>query len=73
MWKRGGSGGFGFEKTEGEELLECRKEDAGEKVWIGWIFYEWAHGHLQLFWVTDKPSRELPAFFHRVQVLREML
>lgn len=72
----GGSDGLLFSAGGGdgkEEVLEYEEEDAGEKVWKGWMVCDWAHGHPQLFWVTHALKGELPPFCHRVQIVREML
>jgi len=72
----GGSDGLLFTRGEedpNEEVLEFEEEDAGERVWKGWMVCDWAHGYPQLFWVTHKLNGELPSFCHRVQIVREML
>lgn len=69
----GGSDGLYFATDEKEEVLEFDEVDEGEKVWKGWMVCDWAHGHPQLFWMTDKLKGELPTFCHRVQIVREML
>jgi hypothetical protein len=71
--ENGSSDGLRFSTNEIGEVLEFDEEDAGEPVWKGWMVCEWAHEYPQLFWVTDKLKGELPAFCHRVQIVREML
>lgn len=49
-------------------------DEQGEgRGWRGWMVTEWANGHPQLFWVTDKLKGELPAGCERVQIIREYL
>ncbi|KAJ3128234.1 hypothetical protein HK100_009304 [Physocladia obscura] len=64
---------FSSNSETNEEVLEFEGEDAGEKVWRGWMVCEWASGHPQLFWLTDKLKDKLPPFCHRVQIVRELL
>jgi hypothetical protein len=67
----GGSEGWSFSGSD--DALEYGEEEDGQKVWKGWMVCEWAAEHPQLFWVTDKLKGKLPAFCHRVQIVREML
>jgi hypothetical protein len=74
--ENGGSQKLSFSKAgggNGEDFLEYAEQEAGENVWKGWMVCDWAHGHPQLFWVTDQLQGELPKFCHRVQIVREML
>jgi hypothetical protein len=82
-----GTEGFYFEEEGGLEVLKWNAEKGqggdgsdgtvadGETdgAWRGWMACEWAHGHPQLFWVTDRLKGELPAFCERVRIVREML
>lgn len=71
----GGTEGLFFSggDVNNQSGLEYGEEEAEGKIWKGWMVCDWAHGHPQLFWVTDKLKGELPAFCHRVQIVREML
>lgn len=72
----GGSEGFRICQSSEDKEVETLEYDglhSGEKIWIGWMVCDWAHGHPQLFWVTNQLKAELPSFCHRVQVVREML
>lgn len=72
--ENGGSDGLVFVTRGSEEVLEFDEtDDAGELIWRGWMVCEWAQGYPQLFWVTDRLKGELPAFCHRVRIVREML
>ncbi|KAF9187085.1 hypothetical protein BGZ49_004114 [Haplosporangium sp. Z 27] len=73
--ENGGSEGLVWTEIVGdkESVLECGTEENDEKIWRGWMVCEWATGHPTLFWMTDKLKGELPAFCHRVQIVRETL
>lgn len=74
--ENGGTEGLRFSKSTDSshpEILVCVMEEAGENLWKGWMVCDWASGHPQLFWVTDKLKGVLPPFCQRVQIVREML
>ncbi|KAF7984657.1 hypothetical protein HWV62_12910 [Athelia sp. TMB] len=71
VWKDDGSGQEVL-VWEGGEPNEPSAEGK-DKEWRGWMVMEWANGHPQLFWVTDKLKGELPIGAERVQIIRQLL
>ena len=81
--EHGGDECFLFKTDEGngEELVHVPIEaglgssagSEGTNEWKGWMVCEWAHGHPQLFWVTQHLTEPLPEFCERVILVKEYM
>ncbi|KZP26968.1 hypothetical protein FIBSPDRAFT_731539 [Athelia psychrophila] len=81
--KRGGWEIVQLVEKQGDEGFSWKDDGTGQEVlvweggtgkeWAGWMVMEWANGHPQLFWVTDKLKVELPVGSERVQIVRQLL